>query len=133
FGALVGKNLLRVGRKGEPARLGKRSIIFIFQVIEAHRRRPVEMTDRMIARRKDAHRRAPARTAMLLEPDFVGWHLLHFRHDCVPHRDLMLSNIKELGVELGRPFAFGETAEETRGAHPRWPPRRRRKRESWIA
>src|SRR4051794_40860281 len=77
------------------------------------------MADSMVAGGEDPDRRAPQRPAVLLQPDLVGRGLLHLRGVGVPHRKLMLGNLKELRVELRRPLLVRQPAEKSLRAHSR--------------
>ena len=83
------------------------------------------MADAMITRGQDPNRRTAEEAAVLLQPDFVGRDLLHFRSDRVPHRDLVLREIEQPCIERVRPHAFRKPAEELLRAHPRRASRRR--------
>ena len=56
FRAIVGEDLFGVRRQCEPARLGQRGLLFVFEVLRRVRRLRFQVADTVVAAGEDAYR-----------------------------------------------------------------------------
>src|SRR3954454_203787 len=80
LGAVLPKDLLRIGRQRQPARLRLRNRALICDMLRSIRVLRRQMPHSMISGSDHADGARPKRSPMLLEPAFIPRHLLHFRY-----------------------------------------------------